>query len=204
MTFVTSDNLEYGRFALAVALVFANVAVWSGVYLEGDRFAESTKKIGWKILVIALAAEAAFAAILVVVDSEMSRRQKGEIIALETKLAPRTLSNEEAAQLAALLRQFGAQEFTIGSYGGEAASLAGRLKAVLEKADWKWFDPEYQIVPLAGTIGIQVWARSHGSREAAKPLVDALNGKLLEATLLPDQPNDPTNEKIEIIVGSKF
>src|ERR1700755_1051063 len=76
MTFVTADDLECARLWLAIALVFANVAVWSGVYLEGDKFSELAKKYGWRILVIALAAEAAFAAVLVVIDSEISRRQK--------------------------------------------------------------------------------------------------------------------------------
>lgn len=106
MTFVTSDNLEYGRLVLALALVAANVAVWSGVYFEGDRFAESTKKIGWRILVIALAAEAAFAAVLVVVDSEISGQQKAEIaelnltlVQLQKEVAWRTIDEKQVTIL---------------------------------------------------------------------------------------------------------
>ena len=60
-------------------------------------------------------------------------------------------------------------------------------------------------VALAGTTGIQVWAYSEGPTcDAAKALVAALDGNAIAAKLLPDKPQDPTNKKIEIIVGSKF
>jgi hypothetical protein len=199
-----TDSLEHTKEVLIWLYVLATIGVIIGVYMEGERFSERTKLLGWRILLLSLATETLFGTLIFATDGRISRIQRSEIIALETKLSPRTLSNPEAAELAALLKPFGGQEFTIGSYGGEAAALASRLRTVLEKADWKWFDPEYQILPLAGTVGIQVWARSQGSHGAAKPLVDTLNGRWIEAMLLPDQPDNPNDNKIEIIVGSKF
>jgi hypothetical protein len=151
--------------------------------------------------------EAACTIFLFVFDEGISSAQQSKILVLETRLAPRTLSDQEVAEIVAKLKRFGGQEFTIGTYDGEAASLARRLRVILEKADWKWFDPTNQMMPLAGTIGIQVWAWSQGSRNAAGPLVDALNGKAIEAKLLPAARGPPAvddSKQIEIVVGSKF
>jgi hypothetical protein len=137
-------------------------------------------------------------------DDEITAKFERRAIRAEEKLADRALSDKQFTEVVRSLEPFAGQEFTIGSYGGEALSLAVRLRAVLEKANWKWFDPEYQILPLAGTVGIQVWARSQGPREAARVFVATLKGKLIDATLLPDQPDNPNDKKIEIIVGSKF
>lgn len=130
-----------------------------------------------------------------------------KIIALETKLAPRSLSNAEIAEVSDALRKFSGQQFTIGSYGGEPAMIAARVKTALEGAGWKFFVPENQIVLLAGTVGIQVWAWPEGpARDAGKALTAVLNGKAFDAQLLPERPynDDPNMTKIEILVGSKY
>jgi hypothetical protein len=185
--------------------VLASFAVGAGIIFEGPKYSESVHRIGLWLVIGGVVVEAVCTISLFVFDEGISNAQQSKIIVLETRLAPRSLSNDEIAEIASRLKQFGGQEFTIGSYGGEALSLAVRLRVVLQKSDWTWFEPQYQIVPLAGTTGVQVWAYSDGpSRDAGRALVAALNGKAIEAQLLPAQEQDPTNQKIEIIVGSKF
>src|SRR5260370_6493269 len=115
---VTTDQLEFGRLLLAVALVVVNVGVWLGVFLENERFSEPMKKAGWNTLVVALAAEALFAAILVGIDSTISARQKAEIVALEAQIAPRRIPPDACGEMAAAL-----------------ASLSGNVKIVSYAAD---------------------------------------------------------------------
>jgi hypothetical protein len=191
--------------------VLASFAVGAGIILESPKYSESIHRVAVGLVIAGVVVEAACTIFLFVFDEGISSAQQLKIIALETRLAPRTLSDPEVAEIAAKLSLFGGQEFTIGTYDGEAASLARRLRVVLEKADWKWFDPANQLLPLAGTIGIQVWAWSQDSRKAAGLLVDALKGKAIDATLLPatlrpdpDQPRNPNIKRIEMIVGSKF
>jgi hypothetical protein len=185
---------------LIAGTIVGGVLVGIGVILEAPKIFS----VPVAAVFVGIVIEAACTLLLFGFDEGISNAQQSKIIALETKLAPRTLSEADAAEVAFLLKQFKGQEFTIGSYGGEAALLADRLKVILEKADWKWFIPEYQILPLAGATGIQIWARSQDSREAARALIKALGDKFIEAALFPNQPDDPSNRKIEIIVGSKF
>lgn len=79
------------RWPLAVAILIANIFVWRGVYLEGDRFPKETQDRGWRILLCALAAEAALGFCLFSVDTAIGVRQVGKIAEL----------NVEAEQLSA-------------------------------------------------------------------------------------------------------
>jgi hypothetical protein len=193
-------------FLLSVS-VLASVAVGGGIILERPKYSAAVHRVAFWLIVGGVIFEAICTIFLFVFDEGISASQQSKIIALETKLAPRTLSEAEVVEVAGTLKQFGGQEFTIASYGGEPAMLAGRLRNVFEIAGWKWFNPEYQLMPLPGTVGIQIWAYSDSSREAARQLIKALDDKFIEAALLPPGPGpttDPDNKKIEIIVGSKF
>ena len=199
------DNIEAFKGWLFALYVVATIGVIAGVYFEADRFSEPTKQRGRQLLLSALAAETLFGMGIFALDGRIGQIQRGEIIALETKLAPRSLSAADLAEIAAKLKRFAGQEFTVGGYDGEPASIAARVRLALEMSNWKYFVPDMQIIALPGTVGIQVWAYSGGStRDAAKALVTVLNGKAIDAQLLPIQPQDQVNAKIEIIVGSKF
>jgi hypothetical protein len=203
----TIDQLETGKHVLDVFFVFATGGVWLGVWLENEKFSKSARTLGWRILVLCLGAEVLFSVLIMQADTDIDRRQKDEIVALETKLAPRSLSKSDLSEIAAHLKQFAGQEFNMISYGGEPASIAARLRQALEKAEWKWYKPGMQGAPPAGTVGIQIWAYSDGpARNAANALVGALNAKEIEAALLPEQPQpqDPNPNRVDIVVGSKF
>jgi hypothetical protein len=200
------ETLEGAKEALIWLYVLSTIGVIVGVYLEGERFSEPTKLLGWRLLLWSLSAETLFGILIFAADGRISRIQRDDIIALETKLAPRILSNQQSAAVAHGLKSFGGQEFTVASFGGEAFSLASRITEVLKKADWKYFEPEMQLLPMAGTIGIQVWVHPDSGRitKAAEALVEELNGKSIEAALLKHHPQSPKDNRIEVIVGSKF
>ena len=44
---------------LEATILLASIAVWGGVYMEDEAFAEKTQKLGWKILLFGLALETA-------------------------------------------------------------------------------------------------------------------------------------------------
>jgi hypothetical protein len=202
---VDIDTLEGAKVALIWLYVLSTIGVIVGVYLEGERFSDHTKLVGWRILLCSLAVETLFGALIFAADGKISNDQRHEIIALQKKLAPRSLNFAKMAEISAAVAKFSGQEFTIGSYGGEPELIAITIRATLEQANWKWFDPEFQIVPLAGTVGIQIWAYAEGSRNAAYELVLALADKDIAATLLPrEPPPQSNNDKIEMIIGSKF
>jgi hypothetical protein len=202
---VDIDTLEGAKVVLIWLYVLSTIGVIVGVYLEGERFSDHTKLVGWRILLCSLAVETLFGTLIFAADGKISKDQRYEIIALQTKLAPRSLNFAQMSEISAALAKFSGQEFTIGSYGGEPELIAIPIRAALEQANWKWFDPEFHIVPLAGTVGIQVWASTQGSRLAAQALVGALADKDIAATLLPKElPAQPNTDKIEMIVGSKF
>lgn len=93
------DTLEHVRLGLALSLVVSNVFVWRGVYLENEKFPQETKDHGWKMLVLALAAEAALAFLLVCVDTTVGIGQKREIATarLETERIKERLAWREVS-----------------------------------------------------------------------------------------------------------
>lgn len=88
--------LEIIRIAFGAGLVIANVFVWYGVYLEKEEFPKETQERGWRMLIRALAAEAALAFALLVVDTVISTMQRNEIANAETRASTADL---EAARL---------------------------------------------------------------------------------------------------------
>jgi hypothetical protein len=229
MTFVTTDNLEFGRLALAVAIVLANVAVWSGVYLEGDRFPEPTKKLGWKILVVALAAEAAFAAILVVIDSDIGIRQKAEIAVLfdratkaELELvrlkAPRTLGPKRQQVVAEAAAPFKGQRYRAAISQGADDGLVfwESVYVTLQKAGWIYLpvngpsmgNPPTGI-PIAAMPGVEIRFDPAKEREltpAALALGNALHGDGTVVAVNRDMqshPNEAERDILLIVIGAR-
>jgi hypothetical protein len=191
---------------LLAITVLASFAVAAGIIFESPKYPASVHRVATWCVIVGVGIEAICTITLFVFDEGISGKQQEKIIALETKLAPRSLSDSEVAELAKILEPFSGQEFTIASYGGEPAQLWARIRGILEKARWKWFDPEMQILLLPGTVGIQVWEYRDGTaREAAQTLVGALKAKDIDAMLLPaETTNAHPDSKIEMLIGSKY
>jgi len=159
---VSTSTLECGRLVLGSSLIVANIAVWVGVYLENEKFPQRTKDTGWRILILALAAEAALALLLLVVDTVISNRQKAEIVALEAKVAPRRLSGEQREAMSNILRAVPGTPIIVVSrlLDPESSDFADDLAAALtasywvhvsRDSDWTRSDRGVFIATLSGT-----------------------------------------------------
>lgn len=73
-----SDVLHVARYALGAGLIGANVAVWYGVWLERESAPKDVQERGWRILVRALAAEAAIGVFLFAADTGIDVIQRKE------------------------------------------------------------------------------------------------------------------------------
>lgn len=73
-----SDVLHVARYALGAGLIGANVAVWYGVWLERESAPKDVQERGWRILVRALAAEAAIGLFLFAADTGIDVMQRTE------------------------------------------------------------------------------------------------------------------------------
>lgn len=93
-----SDVIHWSRYALAVGLVIANVAVWYGVWLERASAPAETQERGWRILVRGLAAEVALGLLLFAADTGLDVIQRREIAQINEKSA---VALREAGELGA-------------------------------------------------------------------------------------------------------
>jgi hypothetical protein len=85
-------------------------------------------------------------------------------------------------------------------------SVIASQEQVLNDAGWKYIEPDLQINALAGTIEIQIWTHTDSGRntDAAMALARELSGRSIATTLISHYPQRPKDNKIEVIVGSKF
>jgi len=96
------DPVESWRWPLALILLAANVAVWLGVYWEGEQFSEETKETGWRLLLRGLAIETAVAFLLFTIDTSVQTRSDATITDLTGRAAQLSKDAEaEKAKVAA-------------------------------------------------------------------------------------------------------
>jgi hypothetical protein len=95
--------LDYLRWPIGLVLLVANIGVIAGVYLEDDKFTEKIKRLGWKLLIICLAIEAADGFELFSIDTSIANDQSKQIARLQLDTADATKSAagfaKEAQQL---------------------------------------------------------------------------------------------------------
>lgn len=99
--------------------VLASVAVAVGIIFERPKYSSSIHRVAFWLIVGGVAIEALCTIFLFVFDEGISGAQQSKIIALETKLAPRTLTNEESATLVEKLKRFSPQQYALSVAAGE-------------------------------------------------------------------------------------
>ncbi len=203
--------LEIAKFAFFAVYVAATIGVIVGVYLEGDQFDKETQQRGWRILVRSLAVDTLFTILIFGTDGWISSIQRGEIIALEDRLAARTLSDTQVSAIAEKLKAFGGQEFDIVTYwkNPEALGLANRLYDALLKAGWKYDKPPNGEFLLGVETGIDLAFDRRVSLNVAKAFVETLaSAANLQVTMdaqsvMGPLPAGDPSPKITISVGIK-
>jgi hypothetical protein len=96
--------LDYLRWPIGLVLLVANIGVIAGVYLEDDKFSEHIKRMGWKLLLVSLAIEAADGFALFSIDTSLTNDQSKQIAQLQLDTADATKSAAEFAKEAQQLK----------------------------------------------------------------------------------------------------
>jgi hypothetical protein len=130
---VDIDTLEGAKNALIWLYVLSTIGVIIGVYFEGERFSEHTKLLGWRLLLWSLAAETLFGVLIFAADGRISRIQRDEIIALETRITPRVLTSEQYNVIQTLRGKVTAVS-VMASPDVEPAMFSAQLQAALVDA----------------------------------------------------------------------
>jgi len=126
----------------------------------------------------------------------------------EAKLADRTLSDEQVRSIAAKLRVFAGQPYTVTAYwdSKESLGIANRIYSALLLAKWAYSDEGSKGMMLGGEIGVLVWTHpdaGENTKKAATALIDALNAQGIEATPKLQNPKNPKSDMISVNVGAK-
>lgn len=203
------DRWEWFHIVFGLGIVIANIGVARGVILEesDDKW---TKETGARLLRRSLVAEAFLAFVLLGVDSYVSIEQQSKIIALERRLAARSLSDDQVKAIIERLKPFAGQHFDIVPYwqNPESYTIADRLYKALPAAGWVYDHPVKVRGMILGVVtGISVWSdkRSEPSMKSAAGLIAALNANGIEARPddTPQTSTEPISTKINISVGIK-
>jgi hypothetical protein len=201
--------LEYAKWFFFLLYVASTIAVTVGVYWENERFPKAKQELGWRLLILALAFDTFFTILIFGTDAWINQIQQREIIALETRLAARTLSDEQMQRITDSLEQYKGQEFKIVTYWDmkEPVALANQIYASLDRAGWNYIKLQSPQFMLGGTEGVQVWRHPDADdrvQKAADALVAALNDTGAAAVLKLENPtNNPVHNTITLNVGTK-
>jgi hypothetical protein len=129
--------LEIAKALFFVAYVASTIGVIIGVYWEGDQFPKEKQNRGWLLLIRSLAADTLFTVLIFGTDGWIGRIQRSEIIALENKLAARSLSDVQLAEMRQELGAFSGQQFLFDAYMvKETSDIGKQISDTLVSAGW--------------------------------------------------------------------
>ena len=179
----------------------AAICVGLGIIWESAEYGASIHRVARRFLLGGIFAAVAFSLLLFAFDEGIASAQREEIIALETRLAARTLSDKQVAEIVETLRPFAGQEFWAIPYwdNPESSAISDRVARALTSAGWK-IDPPPRgatIVGVATGVFVNVDPSAPGNGlDAAKALVAALKAHDIEATLR----ENPTATAAQIVL----
>jgi hypothetical protein len=160
------------------------------------------------LLVRSLAVDTLFTILIIGTDGWIGAIQRAEIIGLETRLAARSLSDDQAENMRRNLRQFPGQSFEVITYwqNKESLGIANRIADTLISAGWQIDQPK-SFTTLVGVVtGLYVSvdkAAAQSAKDAERALVEALNRNGIDALEDSEHENPNPTNKININVGIK-
>jgi hypothetical protein len=202
--------------------IMAAFAVGFGILLESPKYSAAVHRIATWLVLGGIAVESLCTVFLFVFDESISSKQQStiesqnsQIIALETRLAPRHLSDDHKDKLVDRMSVFAGTKFAISSASSaEAETFAIEIADVLVLAKWQWIS-----WPLGGIatnppkgrpqIGLDLMTgiEAHIFDQAKAPIATELFRGLADAgfksqwVLMPTNPN--ATDMLIIIIGSK-
>jgi hypothetical protein len=188
---------------LLTTAIVASFAVAIGIVLESPHWS-----IANALVVGGVAIEAVCTLFLFGFDEGVSNAQQSKIVALEQRLAARTLSDEQLSDVSGQLRSFAPQTFQIIPYwkNPESLSIADRIASALIKAGWQIDNPKVFTTLVGVLTGVIISADKDAPaniREARDKLVAALNDNGVQAYPDNDLSENPPSNKIYMQVGIK-
>lgn len=198
--------LEIAKWVFVVVYVCATIGVIIGVYWEGDQFPKEKQQRGWRLLVGSLAIDTLFTIMIFGTDGWVSAIQRDEIVALEMRLAARTLSDEQVSRFKTKLAPFAGQKFGAITYWGvqEPAEFILRLgNDVLIPSGWEFVKgPVGQTLVgvMAGVVVVASPQADERVKLAGATLVAALLNEGIAARLVPDE---TAKDQLSVQVGIK-
>ena len=187
--------------------VLATVVVGWGILWEAPEQPKHRHEIAKWFVILGIAFETVCSISLFLYDESISHQQQSKIIALEARLAARSLTDDQIAEMTAHLKPFAPQEFAVVTYPSdqEAVHISEQIRSVLVKAGW--IDKPYGGVLIGVVAGVTPLFdnRTPSVELAAIALVDALNANHIDAASGGVGPptNEPVNSRITIEVGIK-
>ena len=194
--------------------VLASFAVGAGIVFESPKYSESVHRTATRLVIAGVIVEAACTIFLFAFDEGISNAQQEKIVSLETRLAFRSLSDEQLMDVAELLNGTSGQHFDIVTYwkNPEALAITRRIFTALEIAGWIYDKPTNAEFILGVETGVLISfdKRSESGVAATKKLAYALSANHVYATENPEVAHSapppegtPIDNKITISVGIK-
>ncbi len=116
--------------------VLASFAVAAGIIFESPKYSESIHRAATRLVIGGVAVEAVCTIFLFVFDEGISNAQQSKIIALETQIAPRSLTKEQYDAIQTLKGRVPAINLAV-EVDSECVSFAGLLASALMNAGIK-------------------------------------------------------------------
>lgn len=204
------DELEVANWYLIILEALSAICCGVGIVWESGDYGRDKVRIGKRLVIWGVAGETLFSLLLFWSDGRISEIQRDQIIALETRLAARTLTDSQVAEIKKKLSPFSGQVFEVIPYwqNNESLSIANRIADALTGAGWKIDEPKAYTALIGVVTGVIVFVdkgASENARHAAQELTAALSAAGIDATK--DDGNNVINpnptDKIRMSVGIK-
>jgi hypothetical protein len=212
--------LEGAKWVFVGAYVVSTIGVTVGVYWEGDQFDKAKQHRGWKLLICSLAADTFFTIMVFGIEGWVGHIQRNEIIALESRLAARTLTPGQLHAITDAVGRYAGIKFELGTYSHvpECAALTDQIGSALKNANWDLVPLNAE--PFSVIAGVVVTANAYVCNgtgmqcspdtppqedEAAEALVKALVAAGIDASHAPKQSLqvNPTRIAVAVYIGIK-
>jgi hypothetical protein len=118
--------------------VLAAFTVAAGILYERPKYSEAAHRGATWLVIGGVAVESICTVLLFVFDERISQAQQSKIIALETRLAPRVIFDDEQQRMVERLKPYAGTpfDFTVDA-SPEPLAFADRISDTLIKAGWK-------------------------------------------------------------------
>lgn len=197
------------------ASVIASIAVGAGILLERPQYSPLVHRTAMWLVVSGVVIESICTVCLFVFDEGISGVQQAKIIALETRLAPRKLTNESLVRIVAVLSQFSNIPFDVAvDENAEPRRLLGQILGALYSAHWdrkSWGGPggmaiylegkAIALMPLDGVTVAYDASQEKDFGPPAKALASALSNEGIPTAVTTDAITRA--EQIRLMVGVK-